>query len=394
MEITVADVSRWQGVIDWNAFKGAVQAVIMKATGGDGGLYQDSQFKRNQAEARRVGLPLGYYHYAGYGTPETEADFFLATIGEIQAGEVLVIDDEIASTVRVDWCLRFANRIKAKTGKAPIVYSNQARVTAVNAKSLVDAGCGLWVAKYGVNDGTLAGGGSKPLTGSWPFAAMWQYTSMARVAGVSANTVDMNVFFGDQNQFKAYGVGTATKIEVPENPPKVEPQPRPQGNTYTVVSGDTLSGIAAKFGTTYQNLAKLNNIANPNLINVGQVLQVPGNGAVTTPAPASSQTVYTVQAGDTLSAIGAKYGVDYHVIAQVNGIFNPNVISVGQKLTIPTNGAVIGSPATETPVHTVAPGETLSGIAAKYGTTYQKLAQINGISNPNLIFVGQRIKVK
>lgn len=96
--------------------------------------------------------------------------------------------------------------------------------------------------------------------------------------------------------------------------------------TYVVKSGDTLSSIASKYGTTYQKLAEYNNIKNPNIINVGQVIKIPASG--------SKPITYTVKSGDTLSSIAKKYNTTYQKIAKDNNISNPNVISVGQKLII------------------------------------------------------------
>lgn len=101
----------------------------------------------------------------------------------------------------------------------------------------------------------------------------------------------------------------------------------PAANTYTVQSGDTLSSIAAKFGTSYQTLASLNGISNPNLIYVGQVLQVNGSAS-------NSSVYYTVRAGDNLSAIASRYGTSYQSIAALNGLANPNLIYAGQTLKI------------------------------------------------------------
>ena len=89
------------------------------------------------------------------------------------------------------------------------------------------------------------------------------------------------------------------------------------------MAGDTLSRIAAKYGTTVAKLVEINGIKNPNLIRVGQVLRLPG-GAVK----------YTVVAGDTLSRIAAKYGTTVAKLAADNGIKNPNLIHVGQVITI------------------------------------------------------------
>lgn len=99
------------------------------------------------------------------------------------------------------------------------------------------------------------------------------------------------------------------------------------GGTYTVKSGDTLSSVAAKFNTSYQALASLNNISNPNLIFAGQTLRV--NGAAST-----ASVYYTVKSGDTLLAIASRYGVSYQSIAALNRLSNVNLIYTGQTLKI------------------------------------------------------------
>lgn len=109
---------------------------------------------------------------------------------------------------------------------------------------------------------------------------------------------------------------------------ETEPEPKEETITYTVQKGDTLSKIASKYGTTYQELAKLNNIANPNLIYAGQVLKIKGS------TQESTYIVYTVQRGDTLSKIASRYGTTYQKIAKDNGISNPNLIYAGQVLKI------------------------------------------------------------
>lgn len=101
----------------------------------------------------------------------------------------------------------------------------------------------------------------------------------------------------------------------------------PATNTYTVQSGDTLSSIASKFGTSYQALAGLNGISNPNLIYVGQVLRVNGSAS-------AGPVYYTVRVGDNLSAIASRYGTSYQSIASLNGLANPNLIYAGQTLKI------------------------------------------------------------
>ena len=98
--------------------------------------------------------------------------------------------------------------------------------------------------------------------------------------------------------------------------------------TYTVQAGDTLSGIASKYGTTYQELARINNIANPNVIYPGQVIKING-GTV--------EKTYTVKSGDTLSGIANKYGTTWKKLYEKNKSVignDPNLIKPGQVLKI------------------------------------------------------------
>lgn len=144
-----------------------------------------------------------------------------------------------------------------------------------------------------------------------------QYKNGQTVAGA---TVDLNE--SKQKDFGAWGLGEKLEDVQPQQPPAVA------SGKYTVVKGDTLSGIAAKFGTNYLVLAQLNNIANPNIIFPGQELIV--NAA----AQPAKQAGYTVVRGDTLSGIAAKYGTTYQKIAKDNNIPDPNKIYTGQRLVI------------------------------------------------------------
>lgn len=116
---------------------------------------------------------------------------------------------------------------------------------------------------------------------------------------------------------------------------------------YQIRPGDTLSGIAARYRTTVAALMKANpQISNPNLIYAGRMLNLPGSSDSFQPAPTTGGGRYTVRPGDTLSAIGARFGVSYMSIARANGIANPNLIFAGQQLVIPgRNAAPSPSPA-------------------------------------------------
>ena len=79
--------------------------------------------------------------------------------------------------------------------------------------------------------------------------------------------------------------------------------------SYTVVQGDTLSGIAKRFGTTYQELARINGISNPNVINIGQIIKLPSSNSNNNAPSYSSLMSYTVVQGDTLSGIAKRFGI-------------------------------------------------------------------------------------
>lgn len=100
---------------------------------------------------------------------------------------------------------------------------------------------------------------------------------------------------------------------------------------YTVQKGDTLSQIASKYRTTYQKIAKYNNIENPDLIYIGQKIVIPPSNTVV------AQVVYTVKEGDTLSKIAEKYNLNWKKLYEKNKDVigdNPDLIFAGQKLVI------------------------------------------------------------
>ena len=114
---------------------------------------------------------------------------------------------------------------------------------------------------------------------------------------------------------------------------------------------------------------------------------------VPTPVPTeavSGERTHVVQPGENLFRIALHYGMTYTALAAANGIINPDLVYVGQRLTIPTEGT---APTAPTGTHVVQPGENLFRIALKYGVTVEALAVANGISNVNLIYPGQKLRI-
>ena len=118
-------------------------------------------------------------------------------------------------------------------------------------------------------------------------------------------------------------VGAATAVLMTASPAAA--------GTHTVRRGETLSGIAARYGTSVQKIAAANHLRDPNLIVTGEVLRVPGGGG----SPASSPRMHRVSSGENLSQIAARYGVSVQAMARVNHLADPNLIVSGARLRIP-----------------------------------------------------------
>ncbi|MCO6451277.1 MAG: LysM peptidoglycan-binding domain-containing protein [Caldilineales bacterium] len=164
---------------------------------------------------------------------------------------------------------------------------------------------------------------------------------------------------------------------------------RTSPTTYVVQAGDTMFAIARKHGVTVATLAAANGIDDPTAIRAGQELTIPAPSAAGG-AQTGGGYVHTVQAGETLFGIAQKYGIPLNRLAEANGITNPSSIRAGQKLTIPSGGGT-GSASSQQRVHVVQPGETLTAIAAKYGVTPAAIIQANALTEPNRIVSGQQL---
>jgi LysM repeat protein len=177
--------------------------------------------------------------------------------------------------------------------------------------------------------------------------------------------------------------------------------------TYVVQRGDTLFGIATHFGVTVAALAAANGITNLNLIYVGQSLIIPGASGGTNPPPPPPPTgggsTYVVVGGDTLGLIAQRFGVSLAALISANNLANPNLIFVGEVLTIPGGGGPgpgptpgpTQPPASNTPppasgggTYTVQGGDTLWAISQRFGVSVADIMSANGL-NSTIIFVGQ-----
>lgn len=185
----------------------------------------------------------------------------------------------------------------------------------------------------------------------------------------------------------------AVETSVPEATPisVVEPSPEESATaaeelTYTVKWGDSLWALAGRFETTVADIASLNGLTNTDFIPVGQVLRIQ------TVAPAQPGTYFThvVQRGDCLSVIAERYGTTVEELRRINRIVNPWYIYVGQALQVPSGASQEATSGTR---YTVRPGDTLWHVAIRYGTTVWRIRIANNLRNPNLIYPGQVLTI-
>ena len=171
---------------------------------------------------------------------------------------------------------------------------------------------------------------------------------------------------------------------------------------YTVKPGETLSEIAERYGTSVQRLMQLNGLRSAQDLWAGSRIQVPGAGSAPTSTGARTTTVnanYTVKQGETLSELAERYGTSVQRLMELNNLGSAQDLWAGSRIQVPvtrTAAAPKPKPAVNKNAtqHKVQSGETLSVIAQRYGVSMQNLIAINNISNPNQVEVGQTLKLR
>jgi N-acetylmuramoyl-L-alanine amidase len=157
------------------------------------------------------------------------------------------------------------------------------------------------------------------------------------------------------------------------------------GNTkYVVRAGDSLWSIANKFNTTVDEIKRLNNLTS-DVLSIGQTLLIPGTNIE--PNPPSGNVVYIVKAGDSLWSIANKFNTTVDKIRRLNNLTN-NTLAIGQQLSIP--GVSNETPATSPTIHTVNAGDSLYSIARNFGITVDEIKRANNLTSDTLT-IGQRL---
>lgn len=311
------DVSAWQR----NTYEGQIDAyapdfVIVRAAFSKA---VDQYCDRIYQFAKSRGKKLGFYFFplTSDGDAKTCAEWaYKQVLGYI--GEAIPILDweayngQYGSTNpgNTQWALEWLQEFERLSGVKPMIYMNQSCERTYDWSKVVANNNGLWLANYGVNDGK-DNGYSQPRY--WKTVAMHQYTSL-----LDGRSLDGDVFNGDAEAWDKY-VGKA-------NPSTVTQQPAQTAQVRKSDSTIADEVIAGKWGNGDDRYARLTN-AGYNYA----IVQAIVNGRV---AQSESAEVYTVQKGDTLSAIAKKYNTTYQKIAEDNKIQNPSLIYPGQKLKI------------------------------------------------------------
>ncbi len=320
--------------------------VIVKATEGTG--YMNPDYTRAYDQAKSAGKCLGIYHYASGGNVQAEADHFLKQVGNRVGEAILILDWESYTNPAFgvndhDWVKTWCDYVASKTGVNPIVYVQQ---SAMNRLSGI-GNYPLWVAQYA--DMNQTGYQDHPWNEGNYTCVMRQYSSCGRLNGWDGN-LDLNKFYGSREDWNKYA-GKGITV-TPSKPTSTAPSGSTLDLAVGVMQGKYGNGDARKaaLGSRYSEVQ-------------GFIDHIAGSSAQTL---ASEVKAGKYGNGDTRKIIlGSRYN-------EVQNIVNGSVAQY----------------------YTVQSGDTLSGIASKYGTTYQRIAQLNGITNPNVIYAGQKLRVK
>lgn len=313
------DVSEWQGNIDFGEVaRAGIEVVYIRASEGRG--YVDPYFRENYEKAKANGLRTGFYHFltaTNEAEAKEEAEFFVSNIKGLEPDCRLAMDFEVFDGLDVSTINEisrvFLETVEKLSGKECVIYSDAYNAREVFSKELADD-YPIWVADYFVEE--------PESNGKWKFWVGFQYSDRGRINGIDGN-VDRDYFTN--------GVFLNNVSQIPKDTVTDKNQ---EFKYIRVNRGETLSGIAIKYNTSYQYLARINSIANPNLIYVGQELRVPALNDYK--IHDTSHRLYIVRRGNTLTQIAREYGVTIENIVELNSIANPNLIYVGETLRIPT----------------------------------------------------------
>ncbi len=313
------DVSEWQGRINFKEVaESGIEVVYIRAS--EGTSYIDPYFMDNYRGAKENGIRVGFYHFLTATTTEEaerEAKFFVSNIKGLEPDCKLAMDFEVFNGLGREEINRiskvFLEKVEELSGKECVIYSD-----ASNARDVFDEELAkkypIWVADYFVDEPAN--------NGKWDSWVGFQYSDKGRIKGISGN-VDRDRFTG--------GIFLSDTSSIPND---TTSNPEQNFKEIIIKRGDTLSKIAKEYNTSYQYLAKINNISNPNRIYVGEEIKVPV--LEDEKIHDTSHRLYIVKRGDTLTKIAREYRLTVKEIVELNDISNPNRIYVGEILRVST----------------------------------------------------------
>ncbi|PIE35651.1 hypothetical protein CSA56_03385 [candidate division KSB3 bacterium] len=218
------------------------------------------------------------------------------------------------------------------------------------------------------------------------------HSSVFRKGGLLPKQYALNVPASQKEQFEKRYAAIPKSLKYAYLPTKAR---------HKVKKGQTLSGIAQRYGTPVKRLMSVNGIKDARRVRVGQVLKIPGGyvslakrspkASSSSPAPSKSGQTHRVRKGETLITIAQKYNSSVKAITSANGIDNPRKIKADQVLAIPDQKT--RSAPVKTVEHRVKKGQTLSMIARLHHTSVKAIRQANDIKNPRRIRIGQRLVI-
>lgn len=344
------DISGWQEDLDLAQVP--CDFVIIKATQGVG--YVSGACDPHVQQAIALGKPFGFYHYVNGAGAVAEADFFVDNCANYFGVGIPCIDWESmqnAAWGNTDYLRELVQRVIDRTGVKPLIYASASAFPWDVAKAL---DCGAWVAQYANNDST--GYQDSPWNEGAYDCAIRQYSSHGRLDGYSGN-LDLDKAYMDADGWARY-VGASSA-----------PAPAPAEKSNEQIADEVIAG---QWGNGADRRARLA-IAGYDPDAVQAIVN-----ARLQPSRKSDEQV----ADEVISGEWGNGSDRRDRLSQAG--YDPDAIQavVNEKL---------GASAKRT--YTVKSGDTLSGIAAAYGTSWQHLADINGIANPNIIYPGQVLTV-
>ncbi|EOW1947737.1 LysM peptidoglycan-binding domain-containing protein [Enterococcus hirae] len=360
------------------------------------GIYEQSTYKTQVASAiaqgKRAHTYIWYDTYGNMDIAKQTMDYFLPKI-QTPKGSIVALDFEHGAIndkkANTDTILYGMRRIK-EAGYTPMYYSYKPfTLQYVDYQRIIkEFSNSLWIAGYPSYNVT-----PEPLYNYFPSmdgVAIWQFTSTYIAGGLDGN-VDLTGITDNgytnsdkpQTDTPAINAGEETS-ETPKSQIKVGDTVKVNFSANQWATGETIpqwvKGESYKVQQVAGNKILLADIL--SWIDKSNVELLPDSTTVAE-QPLVAQT-HVVQYGETLSSIATRYSTTYQTLASLNGLSNPNMIYAGQVLKV-------SGVASATRTYTVQYGDNLSLIATKLGTTYQTLAQRNGLSNPNLIYPGQTL---